>query len=216
MSSEMSASSSSNRNSARAFASSVFPTPVGPAKMNEPEGRLGSLSPARVRRMVLDRTEIASSWPMTRWCSDFSIMSRRALSSSVSLKTGIPVACARTSAIIPSSTFPNSPLSPLRHSFSRRSRSPKSFFSSSRDLAAPSKSWFSMAFSFSARTTAILSSNSRSSGGDDSIDKRRRAPASSMRSIALSGRNRSCTYLSASVAAAVSAPSEIDTLWNAS
>ena len=47
MSSEMSAASSSNRNSASALASSVFPTPVGPAKMNEPEGRFGSLRPAR-------------------------------------------------------------------------------------------------------------------------------------------------------------------------
>src|SRR6202035_3916425 len=41
--------SSSKRNSARARASSVLPTPVGPRKMNEPMGRLGSLSPARER-----------------------------------------------------------------------------------------------------------------------------------------------------------------------
>ena len=34
--------SSSNRNSASARASSVLPTPVGPRKMNEPIGRLGS------------------------------------------------------------------------------------------------------------------------------------------------------------------------------
>ncbi len=61
MSSEISAFSSSNRNSASALASSVFPTPVGPAKMNEPEGRFGSLSPARVRRIVLESTEMASS-----------------------------------------------------------------------------------------------------------------------------------------------------------
>src|SRR3954469_6322560 len=39
--------SSSKRNSARARASSVFPTPVGPRKMNEPMGRLGSFSPER-------------------------------------------------------------------------------------------------------------------------------------------------------------------------
>src|SRR6476659_6552784 len=39
--------SSSNRNSARARAVSVFPTPVGPRKMNEPIGRLGSCRPAR-------------------------------------------------------------------------------------------------------------------------------------------------------------------------
>ena len=34
----------------QARASSVFPTPVGPRKMNEPMGRFGSLSPARARR----------------------------------------------------------------------------------------------------------------------------------------------------------------------
>ena len=44
--------SSSNRNSASARASSVFPTPVGPRKMNEPIGRFGSDRPARERRMA--------------------------------------------------------------------------------------------------------------------------------------------------------------------
>src|SRR5437870_7310252 len=39
--------SSSKRNSASARASSVFPTPVGPRKRNEPMGRLGSASPDR-------------------------------------------------------------------------------------------------------------------------------------------------------------------------
>ena len=47
MSSAINAASSSKRNSASAFASPrSFPTPVGPAKMNEPEGRSGSLRPA--------------------------------------------------------------------------------------------------------------------------------------------------------------------------
>ena len=41
----MSASSLPNMNSARALASSVLPTPVGPRKMNEPMGRLGSFEP---------------------------------------------------------------------------------------------------------------------------------------------------------------------------
>src|SRR5919201_1468975 len=39
--------SESKRNSARARAVSVFPTPVGPRKMKEPIGRLGSCRPAR-------------------------------------------------------------------------------------------------------------------------------------------------------------------------
>ena len=52
MSTRMSASRSANMNSASARASSVFPTPVGPEKMNEPMGRRGSLSPARLRRIA--------------------------------------------------------------------------------------------------------------------------------------------------------------------
>jgi hypothetical protein len=40
------ASSSPKRNSASVRASSVFPTPEGPRKMNEPVGRFGSLIPA--------------------------------------------------------------------------------------------------------------------------------------------------------------------------
>ena len=38
--------------SAIAFESSVFPTPVGPKKRNEPVGRLGSESPALPRRIA--------------------------------------------------------------------------------------------------------------------------------------------------------------------
>ena len=52
MSSWISELSSPKSNSASALASSVLPTPVGPRKMNEPDGRLGSLSPARVRRIA--------------------------------------------------------------------------------------------------------------------------------------------------------------------
>ena len=54
MSTRISACGSANRNFASARASSVFPTPVGPEKMNEPIGRFGSLSPARLRRIERD------------------------------------------------------------------------------------------------------------------------------------------------------------------
>ena len=60
MSSWIRASSSPNKNSASDLAVSVFPTPDGPRKMNEPEGRLGSLSPARVRRIALETATMAS------------------------------------------------------------------------------------------------------------------------------------------------------------
>jgi hypothetical protein len=57
----MSDSSESKRYRASAFAISVFPTPVGPRKMNEPMGRFGSFSPARVRRIALLSFSMASS-----------------------------------------------------------------------------------------------------------------------------------------------------------
>ena len=61
----ISASASPNMNSARAFASSVLPTPVGPAKMKLPIGRFGSLSPARLRRTASLIRLIASVCEMT-------------------------------------------------------------------------------------------------------------------------------------------------------
>ncbi len=63
----------SKRNSARARASSVFPTPVGPTKMNEPMGRCGSPRPARARRTAFEIAAIASSCPTTRSRSRSSI-----------------------------------------------------------------------------------------------------------------------------------------------
>ena len=53
------ASSSPNRNSASVRASSVLPTPEGPRKMNEPAGRFGSLIPARERRIAFETASIA-------------------------------------------------------------------------------------------------------------------------------------------------------------
>ncbi|CPU67578.1 Uncharacterised protein [Mycobacteroides abscessus] len=216
MSSWMSASSSPKRNSASALASSVFPTPVGPAKMNDPPGRFGSLRPARVRRMACESALIAASWPTTRLCSSSSMLSRRLDSSSVSLKTGMPVAMARTSAISSSSTSATVSRSPDFHAFSLSARFAVSCFSLSRRPAAFSKSCASIADSFSRRASAISSSSSLSSGGAVMRRMRRRAPASSMRSIALSGRNRSLMYRSASVAAETSAESVMDTRWCAS
>ena len=193
MSSWISESSSPNRNSASALASSVLPTPVGPAKMNEPPGRLGSFNPARVRRMACESALIASFWPTIRLCSSSSMRSSREDSSSVSLKTGMPVAVARTSAMSSSLTSATMSMSPAFHCFSRSAFSPSRRFSVSRSDAAFSKSCASIADSFSRRVCAIRSSNSRRSGGAVIRRIRSRAPASSIRSIALSGRNRSLT-----------------------
>ena len=116
------ASSSPNRNSASVRASSVFPTPEGPRKMNEPVGRFGSLIPARARRIAFETATIAVSWPITRLCSSSSIRTSFCDSASVSLKTGIPVHIETMSAIS------SSPISGCSSSASLRQRSSSSFF----------------------------------------------------------------------------------------
>ena len=50
-------------NSASARASSVFPTPVGPRKTNEPIGRFGSWSPERARRSAFETASTAVVLP---------------------------------------------------------------------------------------------------------------------------------------------------------
>ena len=52
--------SSSNKASAKAFASSVLPTPVGPKKKNEPIGLVGSLIPA-FERIIASVTLVTPS-----------------------------------------------------------------------------------------------------------------------------------------------------------
>ena len=50
-----------NKNSAKAFAVSVFPTPEGPKNINDPEGLLGSFRPDLVLLIALETADIASS-----------------------------------------------------------------------------------------------------------------------------------------------------------
>ena len=52
-------------NLASCLASSVLPTPVGPAKMKLPIGRFGSFRPARLLRTALAMAWIASCWLTT-------------------------------------------------------------------------------------------------------------------------------------------------------
>ncbi len=124
--------------------------------------------------------------------------SRREDSSSVSLKTGMPVAVARTSAIgsaVDLSDDVHVAGLPLLLALGLRRQQLLLLVAEK----AASKSWESMADSLSRRTPAIFSSNSRRSGGAVIRRMRIRDPASSMRSIALSGRNRSEMYRSARV-----------------
>ncbi|CAB4822893.1 unannotated protein [freshwater metagenome] len=137
----------------------------------------------------------------------------RAVSSSVNLNTGIPVDAERTCAISSSSTSVTLSRSVAFQFFSASAFSAMSAFSVSRSPAAFSKSCPSIADSFSLRAFAILSSYARSSAGAVMRLMRRREPASSIKSIALSGKKRSETYRSAMFAAAARAPSVIDTRW---
>src|SRR6266850_870905 len=99
MSSRTSDFSSSKRYSASAFASRVFPTPVGPRNRNDPSGRFGSCMPARARRTAFETAVTASSCPTTRECSCCSILRSFETSPSRSLVTGMPVHFATTSAM---------------------------------------------------------------------------------------------------------------------
>ncbi len=104
MSSRTIAFSSSNRNSARARAVSVLPTPVGPRKMNDPVGRFGSCSPARARRTAFATAARASGWPTTRCASSASSRVSRWRSDSSIFETGMPVHLPTISAMSSAST----------------------------------------------------------------------------------------------------------------
>src|SRR5216683_862462 len=136
MSSRTIASSLSKRKRASWRASSVFPTPVGPRKMNEPIGRLESFRPARARRTAWEMTLTASSWPIRRAWMSSSMRSRRVDSSSTRRDTGTPVQALTISAMCSSLTSGTVAPSLSRHSISSLTYLSLSFFSLSRLEAA--------------------------------------------------------------------------------
>mmetsp|Transcript_16289 Transcript_16289/g.26884 ORF Transcript_16289/g.26884 Transcript_16289/m.26884 type:complete len:208 (-) Transcript_16289:1304-1927(-) len=83
----------------------------------------------------------------------------------------------------------------------------------SRSSRAFSKSLARTATSFSLRTASISFSISLASGGSWLLKRRTREPASSIRSMALSGRYRSAMYWDDSLDAASSASSVMRSLW---
>ena len=97
-----SASCSPNIASAKVFANSVLPTPVGPKNKNEPIGRRGSFKPLLARRIERAIALTASDCPMTRLCSTDSKLIKRSLSFFSICWRGIPVHWETTSAISPS------------------------------------------------------------------------------------------------------------------
>ena len=185
------ASSSPKRKVAKLLASSVFPTPVGPRNKNPPIGRSGLPSPVRLRRIACDTTRTASSCPIIRSWSNSSMCKILSVSLCVIRVTGIPVHLEATSAIsssvtcgtfLPCSSFHFS-LSWSIYAFNRSSVSlAAAAFSNS--LLARASSFSKMAWLYSACFCLI-------SGGKAAFLSRARAPASSNRSNALSGKARS-------------------------
>jgi hypothetical protein len=110
-------------NSASALASSVLPTPVGPANRKQPVGRRGSFKPLRLRRTALATAFTACSWLMTLLWRSSSIFISRRLSSVLIRVSGMPVILLTTSAMTSSSTTPS-----VLRDLSLHSRVIESFF----------------------------------------------------------------------------------------
>ena len=189
------ASSSPNMVSASALHSSVLPTPVGPRNRNEPIGRFGSFRPTRLRRMALATAVTASSCPTTRLCSVSSRREQSACSRPRSgCVTGIPVQPATTLAMS------SGDLALLRvrrkalRSSSRARCPPAACTSAPRRAAArpsqsPARRWPS-AFSRLQGVDLLLQALEHQATCSRRCMRTWRA-ASSIRSMALSGRKRS-------------------------
>ena len=165
MSTRITAFSSPNMASPSALHSSVLPTPVGPRNRKEPMGRLGSLSPARARRMERAMALTASSCPITRLCNVSSSCIRRSASVCVMRCTGTPVQLATIWATSSSSTTSRASACFMLHSRLRASISCLRHRSWSRSSAARSKAWCTTASFFSSWSSASLSSWAFMSGG---------------------------------------------------
>ncbi len=154
-------------------------------------GFFASLRPARERRIAWEMTLIASCWPMTRLWSASSMCTSFSVSDSVSEVTGTPVHLETTTATSSAAIVGMDWSRFSRHFFFMSSSCLRSSFSLSRKRAAFSYSWPLMAEDFSLTVFSISASLSLNWGGACDVCRRAREPASSMRSMALSGRKRS-------------------------
>ena len=148
------------RNSASDLASCVFPTPVGPRKMNEPTGRRGFLRPARERLIARASASTASRWPTTRARSQSSIRRSFSISSCATRVTGTPVHLETTSSTSarPTAIGAFASRSASARSWSARSRSETSL---SCQVTASSKSLRARAFFIPSTACWISFSTSR-------------------------------------------------------
>ena len=180
-----------NTASAKALESSVFPTPVGPRNRKEPIGLAGSFRPTLPRFTARATADTASSWPITRFFRTFSRFARRRDSPSVRRCTGIFVQSDTISATAASPTTGDFRLF-LRSAFLRSfSSSASTLFCLAWAFLALSRSAFTTACSFSFRISWISLSSSSASGDGWYPASWTLDAASSIISIALSGRNRS-------------------------
>mmetsp|Transcript_8770 Transcript_8770/g.31616 ORF Transcript_8770/g.31616 Transcript_8770/m.31616 type:complete len:236 (+) Transcript_8770:859-1566(+) len=111
MSSLIMASLLPKHSNASCFASSVLPTPVGPEKSMVAMGRLGFFRPTEALCMAFAMACTASFWPITlspRLCFSSSILD---LSASWSCLSGTPVHCVMISSIASRSTTDRNPSS---------------------------------------------------------------------------------------------------------
>jgi len=176
------------RNSAKAFPNSVFPTPEGPKKIKEPIGRRGSLSPARDLRIARDTAFTASSWPISLLWISSSMFTSRCFSSIANRETGIPVQLATTAAISSSVTKGRNVSICCNQSSLHLRYFLFNWSSISLRVAASSKSCCFTDVSFFKRVSSICFSICFKISGRTVARKRTRLLASSMTSIALSGR----------------------------
>ena len=177
------------RISARAFAVSVLPTPVGPMKIKEPIGRLALFRPALPLLTASATAATAASWSTILLCSKSSRVKSLSDSFSVNLEIGIWVQRETISAIISGPTtlvvrlfFSSWALINSSNFWS----SSFDFFSSLSVLTA--SPIFSASF-FSSSARAFLSLRDLISSGREIAGSLTAEAASSIKSTALSGRN---------------------------
>ena len=185
-----------NNSEDKILASCVFPTPVWPKNINEPIGLLGSLIPALFLWIAFTTLFTASFWPTTL----LEIILFKLLSSFNSalaiLLTGIPVIIETTSEISFSSTVSLCCFNSSCHFSWAETNSFSILFSSSLSFAASSYFCFLTTVFFLSLTSSREISKSTIFFGTSIFVIWTLDPASSIASIALSGKNLSEMYLS--------------------
>ena len=199
--------------SPRHFASCVFPTPVWPKNINDPIGLLGSFKPVWFLCIALTTDLMALSWPIILFLRFFSRLISNSWLSSLELVIGTPEISEITSIIFSSSTISLFFFSSLSHSSCSDSNSFSILFSSSLSLAASSYFWFFTTEFFFSLTSSNFFSRLMIFSGTSMLVICTLEPASSIASIALSGKLRSLTYLSVNLTHASIAESVYFTLW---